>query len=250
VTVRWSLSHDATIPAPSGTGHVETGEDDRAEHGREVDSGQAGATLGREYERRRANRERRAQDAHPHIGGLLLALNGEPQHQQAFRAGEQGERAVGAMIEDAVENVGGFVLHNRRMPSGGGDIDHVAIVPSGVYVVDTKAVTGKVEIRRPWLKPDQLFIAGRDRTTYLDGLDRQTQVVRGAIDRMGCRRLTVQGALCFTHADLPLLPTQEIRGHLLLYRKALTKKLTADGPVDGDALAALAWVLAASFRAA
>jgi hypothetical protein len=98
-------------------------------------------------------------------------------------------------LEAAAGTAGGYVLHARRMPGGRGDIDHTDIVPTGVHVIDTKAVTGKVEVRRPWLKPDQLFIAGRDRTTYLDGLDRRTQAVRDAIDRMGCRRLAVPAGL-------------------------------------------------------
>jgi len=159
------------------------------------------------------------------------------------------ELTLATALQDAVETVGGVVLHNRRMPGGRGEIDHVAIVPAGVHVIDTRAVTGKIEIRRPWLKPDQLFIAGRDRTSYLDGLDRQTQVVRDAIDRVGCRRLAVQGVLCFTSADLPFLRSQEIRGHLLLYRRALTSKLVAVGPLSQDAVSALASVLAALLRA-
>jgi Nuclease-related domain len=159
------------------------------------------------------------------------------------------ELTLAAALEDAVETVGGLVLHNRRMPGGRGEIDHIAIVPAGVHVIDTKTVTGKIEIRRPWLKPDQLFIAGRDRTTYIDGLDRQAQAVRDAIDRIGCRRLAVRGALCFTGADLPFLRTQDIRGHLLLYRKALVNTLVAGGPLSADARVALASVLTALFRA-
>jgi hypothetical protein len=62
--------------------------------------------------------------------------------------------------------------------------------------------------------------------------------------------VAVQGALCFTGADLPFLRTQEIRGHLLLYRKALVKTLVAEGPLSADALAALASALTALFRAA
>jgi hypothetical protein len=184
-------------------------------------AGQPGASLAREYERRRGNRERRVREAHPHIGGLILAWNGEPQHQKAFRQGEQGEIAVAAAVADAVEKVGGHVLHNRRMPGGRGDIDHIAIVPSGIYVTDAKAVTGKVEVRSRWFKPPLLFIGGRDRTKYLDGLDRQIQTVREIVDPLGPQPVPVRGALCFTKADLPLLRTVEMRGHLLLYREAL-----------------------------
>jgi hypothetical protein len=191
-----------------------------------------GASLGREYERRRANRERRVRDAHPHIGGFLLAWNGEPQHEKAFRLGEQGELEVAAAIERAVAQVDGIVLHNRSMPGRCRDIDHIAIVPSGIYVIDAKAVTGMVEVRTRWLKPPLLYVGGRDQTKFLDGLDRQVAAVRQALSAEGDGSVPIQAALCFTKADLPLLRTVEARGHLLLYRKRLAKRLVADGPIE------------------
>lgn len=198
----------------------------------ELARGVAGASIGREHTRRRTKREQRVREAHPHIGGILLALSTPPQHEEAFRIGEQGEIAVAASLEKAVARVGGVVLHNRRMPGGRGDIDHIAIVPSGVYVIDAKAVKGKIEIRHRWFKPPLLFIAGRDRTKYLGGLDRQTLAVRDAVEASGLPPVPLRGALCFTDADPPFLRTVEVRGHLLLYRKALTKRLTAPGPRD------------------
>ena len=142
---------------------------------------QPGASLGREYERRRMSRENRVREAHPQIGGLLLAWNDKPQHQHAFKQGEVGEREVADAIERACTKVKGVVLNNRRMPSGRGDVDHIATVPGGVHIVDAKAVGGKVEVRSRWFKPPLLFIAGRDPTKYLDGLDRQSEAVRHAL---------------------------------------------------------------------
>ena len=216
----------------------------------EVGDGVAGASIGHEHERRRALRQQRVREAHPHIGGVLLALSSPPQHEEAFRVGEAGEIAVAAALERAVGKVAGVVLHNRRMPGGRGDIDHIAIVPSGIYVIDAKAVQGKVELRRPWFKPPRLLIGGRDRTHYLDGLDRQTQAVRATLEAACRAPVPVQGALCFTHADLPLLRLAEARGHLLIYRKTLAKRLTATGSLDGDALRALSATIAAALRAA
>lgn len=42
----------------------------------------------------------------------------------------------------------------------------------------------------------------------------------------------------------------QIRGHALLYRKALAKRLNADGPLDGAGIDAVARSLAAAFPAA
>ncbi|MFZ0040673.1 MAG: nuclease-related domain-containing protein [Solirubrobacteraceae bacterium] len=167
-----------------------------------------------------------------------------------MRQGEQGEIDSAAAIEKAVEKVGGVALHNRRMPGGRGDIDHITIVPSGIYVIDTKAVTGKIEIRSRSLKPPVLFIGGRDRTTYLDGLDRQIKAVRDALQSTEYRSVPVQAVLCFTQAGLPLLRTTEMRGHLLLHPKTLAKRLTASGPLHSEHRAPLAACLTAALRPA
>ena len=58
----------------------------------------------------------------------------------------------------------------------------------------------------------------------------------------------VQGVLCFTTADLPLFGTLKMRGHLLLHRKALAKRLNASGPLGPPAIEALADSLAAVLR--
>jgi hypothetical protein len=57
----------------------------------------------------------------------------------------------------------------------------------------------------------------------------------------------VQGVLCFTQADLPLLGTTKVRSHLLLYRKALAKRLNASGSFTGEQIDATARALAAAF---
>lgn len=54
----------------------------------------------------------------------------------------------------------------------------------------------------------------------------------------------MQGALCFTRADLPLLRTQEFRGHLLVYRRGLAKRLNRPGALDRTLIDAVARQLA------
>lgn len=210
-----------------------------------LDCGQPGASLVCEYERRKTNRESRTREAHPHIGGLILALRGAPQHELAFSQGAAGERAVADSLAKRTEARGVIWLHNRRMPGGRGDIDHIAIAPTGIYVVDTKNVTGKVEIRAPLFSAPKLLIGGRDRTPYIDGLDRQTAAVRAALAGQGHPEIPIQGALCFTKADLPFLMTQKFRGHLLLYRKALAKRVNAKGPLSPSTIQRIAEGLAA-----
>ena len=194
--------------------------------------GDPGASLVREYERRKRYREQRTREAHPRIGGLLLALRSAPQHESAFHQGAVAERAVADSLAIRTDSDRVITPHNRRMPSGRGDIDHLAIAPTGVWVIDTKDWNGKVDIRSPWLGESRLLIGGRDCTKLIDGLERQIAAVRAALDGSGYDEMKVQGALCFTKADPPFLRTQTLRGHLLLYRRALAKRLNADGPVS------------------
>jgi hypothetical protein len=209
------------------------------------DPGSAGASAGREYERRRRNREQRTRTAHPHIGGLLLALQGEPQHQLAFRRGQHGEVAVAESLRRrTADSV--VLLHDRRMPGDRGNIDHLVIAPTGVYVVDAKDHKGRVSISTPLFGEAKLMVDGRDRTKLIDGLDRQVAAVRDAL-ATPAHPPPVHGVLCFTKADLPLLGTTSIRSHLLLTRKGLAKRLNAGGPLSSPAIDEMARTLAAAF---
>jgi hypothetical protein len=189
-----------------------------------------------------SRREARTRAAHPWIGDLLLTLRGAPAHEKAFRTGELGEGAVAESLEKRTADGPAIILHDRRMPSGHGNIDHLAVAPAGVFVIDAKAHKGSVKVIRPLFGAAKLTIAGRNHTKLLDGLDRQVEAVRAALD--GDSDIPVQGVLCFTNADLPLLGTPKMRNHLLLYRKALAKRLNADGPLSPEVIDELARRLA------
>lgn len=209
----------------------------------EIDRGQPGASIAREYERRKRNREARTLEAHPRIGGLLLALREPPRHETAFRRGALGEKEVAESLERRTAGGPAVLLHNRRMPGGRGDIDHLAVAPAGVFVIDAKAIKGRVRIARPLFQAERLLISGRNHTKLIDGLDRQVAVVRLALDAGGHQGVPVQGVLCFTKAELPLLGTLKMRGHLLLHRKALAKRLNGAGPLEPITIDALARML-------
>lgn len=172
-------------------------------------------------------------------------MRNPPQHESAFHQGALAERAVADSLAERTHSDRVITLHNRRMPAGRGDIDHLAVAPTGVWVIDTKDWKGRVEIRSPWFGAPRLLIRGRDCTKLIDGLERQIAAVRAQFDRDGHQEITVRGALCFTKADLPLLKTQTIRGHLLLYRRALAHRLNADGPVSKATIEQIAGHLAA-----
>lgn len=93
------------------------------------------------------------------------------------------------------------------------------------------------------------MIGGRDRTKLIDGLDRQVDAVGAALAAAGVDA-PVTGVLCFTNGVLPTFGTPRIRGHLLLYRKALAKRINADGPSTAAQIETTARALASALAPA
>lgn len=210
--------------------------------------GTPGASARREHEKRKANRERRTRNHHPHIGGLLVALQEEPQHERAWALGAAGEEVVAALLmrrcNDSV-----ILLHDRRIPGSRANIDHLAIAPSGVWVIDVKRYKGKVQVSKSIFGQAKLKIAGRDRSKLGTGLSRQVATVEHALADTQLP-VPVSGALCFVDADLPLTRTLTFESHQLVYPKALAKRLNAPGNLTDPEAHHVAEVLATQFPVA
>jgi hypothetical protein len=211
-------------------------------------AGTPGASARREHQRRKTNREQQVRTAHPRIGGLLLALREEPQHERAWERGAGGEEHVAASLAKYLDPTV-LVLHDRRIPGSRANIDHVAIATSGVWVIDAKRYTGKVQISRPLFGQPRLTIAGRDQTKLIDGLDGQVKVVRGALASI-TPGVPVLGALCFVDAELPLIGKLTFRGYPLLHPRGLAKQINRSGEVRPAVLAQLAEILTSRLPAA
>jgi hypothetical protein len=180
---------------------------------RQLERGEAGASAAREYDRRRTARERRARKAFAHIGlgaiGVGMARLTEPDHQKAWARGTRGEQLVAQRLEALLADTDVLLLHDRRLPRSRTNIDHLAIGPGGVTVIDTKNYTGKIrtETRGGLLHPrtEHLLISGRDHTKLIDSARRQVAAIATILERAG-QPVDVRGALCMANADgLPLL---------------------------------------------
>jgi hypothetical protein len=184
---------------------------------------------------------------HPHIGRLLLALGAAPQHERAFEQGRLGEESVARSLERRLLGRPAVLLHDRRMPGGYGNIDHLAVAPRGVYVIDSKAIKGKVRVRPGEPGSSRLQVNGRTRNTLVLGLARQVEAVRTGLDALGHSNVPTTGVLCFTEADFPLFGRMQIDGYLLRHRRSLAKELGAAGPLTAPAIDSLARSLSARF---
>ena len=218
------------------------------------DLGTAGASGRREYERRRANREAKTREAHPHIGGLLLKLQDQPQHERAWATGAAGEEALAAVLARRCPEV--LVLNDRRMPRSRANIDHLAVAPSGVYVIDAKRYKGKIEVRKPFFGEEKLVIGGRDKTKLIEGLSKQAEAVRAGLALIE-KDVPVSACLCFINPEgqsggtgMPLLRTLSVSGFPLLYPRRLAKRLNQPGALGGEEALVVAEALSTLFPAA
>ncbi|MEJ7784623.1 MAG: nuclease-related domain-containing protein [Solirubrobacteraceae bacterium] len=219
-----------------------------ASESRELDTGAAGASARREHERRRANRQQAVREKHPRTAALRLALASDPSHEMVWARGAAGEERVAAILAKHL-HAGVVVLHDRRIPGTRANIDHIAVAPSGVWVIDAKRYKGKLAVSRPLFGKAKLMINGRDRSTLIDGLTKQVALVQEAL-AIHAPGVEVHGALCFIDTELPLLGTLGFGGYPLLRAKALAKRLNTAGDIDGEHARALAAIVSERFPAA
>ncbi len=226
-------------------------DDDQSPSSEVIDPGTPGASARREFERRRAAREQRIRDRHPKLGGLIHALSDEPQSTQAWDTGALGEEAVGRRLNElASETL--RVLHDRRIPGSSANIDHIAVTPTGVYVIDPKRYRGQrplLKVEGGLIRPrvEKLVVGSRDRTKLVDGMLKQIDVVREVLDN----RTPIVGVLCFVDADWPLIGGSfRTRGVEVLWPKKLHPMLQAHGPMGPDSILEVHLMLASALPAA
>lgn len=192
-----------------------------------IDLGVPGASARREYERR---------------------------HRESWATGAEGEEQLGAHLTKHCPEA--IVLHDRRIPGSRANIDHVAVAPSGVYVIDAKRYKGKIAVRKPLFGEARLEIAGRNRTKLVAGLERQLEVVRAALAAT-VPEMPVHGCFCFLNpagqsggSGIPLLRTLRIDGYELFYPRRLSKRLNAAGALSPESRRDVAALLAAALPSA
>ncbi len=137
------------------------------------------------------------------------------------------------------------MLDDRRIPGSKANIDHIVVSPSGIWIVDAKNYTGKVELRvvGGWRKREtKLFVNGRDRTKLVAGMGFQHEALVAALTRADLGDIPVSLALCFTNSEWPLFGgTGRIDDVWIVHAKALIKRIMAPGtalPLDHRSVAA------------
>lgn len=218
----------------------------------EVDTGVAGESARREYERRKTNRETRVKGRFGRrLGSVVLAVTDEPQSSRAWATGAIGEEKFAR----ALEGIEGLrVLNDRRVAGTRRNIDHIVIAPAGVFVVDAKKYKGVIAIRnRGWFfRPDyRLYVGRRDCSELADGLGWQIEAVTAALTSAGVDPMPpVRPVLCFVDGEWPLFRAPNTYAGVVLEGTGSIRKLVASREVlDPVAIETLARALAAALPA-
>lgn len=216
------------------------------------DEGLAGGSARREHERRMAAREARTRDRFGHrLGRVVLALTSEPQSTRAWAIGAKGEEKLAA----ALQGIDGLcMLHDRRVPGTRGNIDHIVIAPTGIFVIDAKNYEGLIRVRDVgglFRTDNRLYVGSRDCSKLADNLGWQVEAVVAALGNGGVDPLPpITPVLCFVDGEWPLLrPPDSFRGVRLESERSIRKVLTASATLKEVRIKGLARVLATALPA-
>ena len=192
----------------------------------------------------------------------LAAMRQLEQREMNWEGGAAGEELTAEAIEKHCPTA--VALHDRRMPGSKANIDHIVVVPSGVWVIDSKRMKGRVKVEDGKNGAQKLFVNGDDRTGLVHKLTRQVQAVEAALAGLGLR-VPVYGGFCFwfpyekarelfnpftADTGLPLMKTWTINGYPLFYWRPMVRKLSSPGTMSSAQTEALAEELAERFPAA
>lgn len=210
-----------------------------------TDSGRAGRSARREHQHRVASDTATLRAEHRFLWRLLLRTRSTPQSTAAWATGADGEQRV-ATVLDAATGVGVRVLHDRLVPGTSANLDHLAVGPSGVWVVDAKNFR-----RAPRPGPAgsrcELLVDRFDATELVVAARRQADTVRRVL-RPVAPAVPVRAVLCFvgTGVDVPF----QAGGVQVCGPERARAFLSARGPLDPERVEQLHRLLAQAFPVA
>lgn len=202
----------------------------------------AGGSARSKYERLSARRKERVRAAHPVLGGVILALTDEPRSTTVWARGAAGERRVGALL-DGLAGSGVRALHDRRILRSRANIDHLAVAPSGVWVIDAKRYQGPVAKKDVgcWFSTDlRLYVGRRDCTKLVTAMARQVNTARTALGP-DWANVPIHPLLCFVDAEWSWFPKPfTLQGVIIAWPKATAELLRQAGPLTPDQVGQIA----------
>jgi hypothetical protein len=206
--------------------------------------GTAGASAAAEGERRLAKRVDRVRKQYGDFAADVARKIADNEISKSWGKGAEGESRLARWIAN---EVGDHVipLHDRLIPGTRGNIDHMFVAPTGVWVVDAKTHKGTLvrrEVGPIWRRTNEVWVAKRNRSNLAVGVVRQVTAVLAALEPdPDFKGTNVYGVLCFLDAEWGLMDFPFQVGNVwVMYAKALRKRLKKDGSLSRDEMERIA----------
>lgn len=187
-----------------------------------VEVGAPGRSLVVEFERRRAAEEAEILRRHRILGRWLARRTPPSPTTQSFAVGAEGELVLSQLLMAELQG-DALWLFNRRLGLGSkrGDVDLVAVVRSGVWVIDSKHYRGRKIVSTG----DAITVNGR-RRGLTDSIERQIAAVTSVVPDV-----PTFSALCFVGAKVRS-KARRGDGVAVTDPKQLLELLRSPGPLD------------------
>ena len=243
----WQASSKTVLCEPCGVSETDV-EPPPATPAPALDVGVAGGSAQQQYERLHLRREQELEHRWGRLAGVAKFLSDDPRSITVWAQGSKGERILAEHLSQALGERAAL-LHDRKVPGGRRNIDHIVVAASGVWVVDTKRWSGLVEQRDVggWFRTDRrLYVKGRDRTEAIDAMGWQLEAVQDALDA-GLPDVPLHAAVCFVEAEWQWFAKPfELKGVRVSGPKSLAAAIAADGPLGLREVTEVAFTLAAA----
>ena len=156
---------------------------------------------------------------------LMTALSADSRREARWsRSAESRERA--RRLERLLGASGVRLLNERRVPGARATVDHLAIGPQGVTVIDAVYESGRVRVI-----DGRLLVDREDRTMLVRDLMRQVEVIR--LGLAAWPSIPVNGAICWLEPDgLPRVRKLALGGILIDTPRSIAEELRRPGPVS------------------
>jgi hypothetical protein len=167
---------------------------------------------------------------------LLEALSADSRHETEWARNAEGEERA-RRLERLLAGSGVRLLSDRRVPGARAMVDHLAVGPRGVTVIDAVREDGRARV-----VDGRLLVGDDDRTTLVRDVLRQVEVIR--LGLAASPNIPVNGAICWVEPDgLPRLRKLTVDGVLIDSARAIAEELRRPGPVSATRARQIANVL-------
>ena len=159
-----------------------------------------------------------------------------------------GDAAVDRIL-DEVAAEGVLVLHGRRIPNLRATIDHIAVAPTGVYVIATRSAEGSIAVlRRSFSRKQDLYVGKKRCTAWVSALATPFDAVHRAL---AGEPIPVRPTVATVRVEWPSVPWSfTIEGVTVVSWPTLRKQLGKPGRLQPETIERVAHALQVALPAA